>query len=264
MRYGRLVLIATTVLSIGLGSAWAQIAVTDPATTARNAVTALLKGRILDTVTAQYERLRRMARRLSAHTNLEKYAASNPPQWHTRALEHEFASGYDRALRTGDQTGAEYTRVARTRRPPGDLLAGLSPAAREAVEHLLATLDAADSTLIVSTHQVGMLRSSGGEEAAAINHLEAHALDPSLQQSATAVLDKISAAALIEARQKQARLHLLAGIVEQLLVENKRARDTEAAVLNMQLGRLRDGVWDGESGGWLAGASEDLRTWRQP
>ena len=62
-------------------------------------------------------------------------------------------------------------------------------------------------------------------------------IDPSEAQSATAVLDKISGAVLLETRQKQARLQYLTSIVEQLVIDNKRARDTEAAVLNMQLRR---------------------------
>ncbi len=72
-------------------------------------------------------------------------------------------------------------------------------------------------------------------ELPAIDALEAHVIDPSDEQSATAVLDKISGAVLIGARQRQARAQLLAGIVEQLLVDSKRARDTEAAAMNMQL-----------------------------
>ena len=56
-------------------------------------------------------------------------------------------------------------------------------------------------------------------------------IDPSEGQSATAVLDKISGAALLETRQKQARLQYLTAIVEQLVVDNKRARDTEAAAV---------------------------------
>ena len=78
----------------------------------------------------------------------------------------------------------------------------------------------------------------------------------------TAVLDKISGAVLLETRQKQARMQFLAAIAEQLLVDNKRARDTEAAAMNMQLGRLRDGRAAKTS--LLAGAGDDLRSWRQP
>ena len=92
--------------------------------------------------------------------------------------------------------------------------------------------------------------------------LEADVIDPSPSQSATAVLDKISGAGLIRARQQQARLQFLTGIVEQLLIDNKRSRDTETAVMNMQLNRLRDGR--AANTALLAGAGDALRTWKQP
>ncbi len=80
---------------------------------------------------------------------------------------------------------------------------------------------------MVGTHQTGALRLNGRRELAAIDALERHVIDPSDEQSATAVLDKISGAVLVETRQKQTRLQLLAAVAEQLLVENKRSRDTE-------------------------------------
>jgi hypothetical protein len=72
------------------------------------------------------------------------------------------------------------------------------------------------------------------------------------------VLDKISGAVLIGARQRQARIQLLTGVVEQLLVDNKRARDTEAAAMNMQLVTWRDARR--ERGVRAAGSGDALRT----
>ena len=253
-----------TIFSVGLSSAWAFV-VTDPATTARNAVTAVLKSQLVQTLVAQHDRLQRMARRLSAYTNLDKYAPGDPPQWRShRSDESLFSQAYNEALTVGDADGAAYLGVSRPLVAPGDAMSRLSPGAREALMAQLATLNLADATAIAGTHQTGQLRFSGRtHELPAIEALEADVIDPSEEQSATAVLDKISGAVLIETRQKQARLQLLAAIVEQFLVDNKRARDTEAAVLNMQLGRLRS--IDGEgAGGFLAGAGDDLRTWRQP
>jgi hypothetical protein len=99
-------------------------------------------------------------------------------------------------------------------------------------------------------------------EMRAVDALERDVVDPSSAQSATAVVDKISAAVLLETRNRQARMQFLTAIVEQLLVDNKRARDAETAAMNMQLGRLRDGRTAGL--GLLAGAGDDLRTWKQP
>lgn len=254
-------------LTLGLGSAWAFV-VSDPATTARTAVTAVLKNQIVDTIVQQHDRLRRMARRLSAHTTLDKYAIHGPPGWRAHAANPEtfpYSRGYLDALTYGDPTGAQFAYASRSRTAIEDTLSGLSPAARESLERALATLDLADSTIIAGTHQSGLIHANGGRELAAIDQLERHVTDPAPDQSTTAVLDKISGATLIEARQKQARLQLLTAILEQLLVDNKRSRDAEAAALNMQLRRLH-AFGDGEEGGaaFLHGAGNDLRSWRQP
>ena len=87
-------------------------------------------------------------------------------------------------------------------------------------------------------------------------------IDPSDEQSATAVLDKISGAVLIGARQRQARSQLLAAFVEQLLVDSKRDRDADAAAMNMQIVTWRDRRAANEA--FVAGTGDALRTWRQP
>lgn len=265
MKYRRIVLSVVILCVIGFGSAWAQIAVTDPATTGRNAVIAALRNQILETVRVQQERLRAMAQRLNP-TSLARYRSSERPEW--RAYQDGpsllYADSYRTALRHGDPNGSAYSYVTRSRLRAADVLGTLNPATREALAGALATLDAADSTLIAGTHQAGALRWNTERELTAIDGLESDVVDPSDLQSTTAVLDKISGAALLEARQKQARLQYLTAIVEQLVVDNKRARDSEAALLNMQLQRLRSLDWSEDGGGMLTGAADDLRTWRQP
>lgn len=264
MKNRRIAMLSIVVLSVALGSAWAQIAVTDPLTTARNAVVARLKTHIVDVVRAQQARLSDMARRLGADS-LAQYAAPEPPDSDAAASSTTgYADAYRAALRYGDATGAAFEHAARMRQPIGDLGADLSPHAREAMERSLATLDAADSSLIVATHHVGALRALGRHERRALDALESDVIDPSDAQSATAVLDKISAAGLLETRQKQARLQYLTSLVEQLAVDNKRARDTEAGLLNMQRRRLLGSASDEGHTGMLDGAGDDLRTWRQP
>lgn len=266
MRYRRLVIAVVALLVVGLGSAWAQIAVTDPSTTGRNAIIAALRNQVVEVVRAQHGKLSAMARRLSASTNLNKYAAPEAPAWSAEADAQrlEFAESYRAALRYGDANGLAHSYVARDRQDPADALARLNPAVRDAVMRGLATLDVADSAIIAGTHQAGLLRAHGRHELAALDALERDVTDPSEGHSTTAVLDKISAASLLETRQKQARLQYLTSVAEQLLLDNKRARDTEAAVLNMQLRRLLRGDGGEGDGGMLAGAGDDLRTWRQP
>ena len=252
------------------GVAAAQIVVTDPAVTIKNAIVATLRQQVLDTTTQQAEKLYRMAKRLSAFADLNRYAISDDdtPKWRIHTFlgeEFLYANPYDAALNYGDRDGAAFEEVARQRETPGEELAGFGEEgldAEAAIAAQLATLDAADSTIIASTDQTGQLRYNGRKELAAIEALESDTLDPSFTQGTTAVLDKISGASLIRARQQQARIQFMAGIVEQLLVDNKRDRDTEAAAMNMQLERLTYGRAAGTS--LVAGAANDLRSWKQP
>ena len=268
-RHRSIVIVAITLIGIGGGFAGAQIVVTDPATTIKNAAIAALKNEVFDVLTNQATRLRKMAKRLSLATNLDKYAVTDTPEWRIHWFIDDgtflYANPYNAALNYGDHTGNSFADVARDRVTPGSELVGLGGEdanALDAIASELATLDVADSTIIAGTDQTGQLRYNGRREQDAIIALEADVIDPSPSQSATAVLDKISGAGLIRARQQQARLRFLTGIVEQLLIDNKRSRDTETAVMNMQLNRLRDGR--AANTALLAGAGDALRTWKQP
>jgi hypothetical protein len=243
----------------------AQLVVTDPAVTLRNTVTATLKEYLLTLQAEQHRKLRRMARRLSMHTNLDKYALPDPPRWRTHGGDFLYSQPYNDALIFGDPTGAAFVELSQPMVAVQSLLNlnRLSPAARRVLASRLATMNLADATAIAATNDTGQLRFNGRKkELPAIDALDAHVIDPSNEQSATAALDKISGAVLIGARQRQARAQLLAGVVEQLLIESKRARDTEAASMNMQLVTWRDGRAANEAFG--AGTGDALRTWRQP
>ena len=253
---------------VTLGAATGCLVVSDPWTTARNAVTAGLKEQLLSVLTEERRQIRRMARRLSALTDLAKYALTDAPRWRHHPFQGEqflYAEPFNAALNGGDPTGRGYTAVSRERQTPGAELTALqvsAPEAYAAIVSALATMDLADSTLIAGTDQTGQIRVTGKHEIAAIDALNRDVIDPSPDQSATAVLDKISGSALMAGRQHHARLEFLTAIVEQLLVDNKRDRDTEAAVMNMQLGRIRHGA--AANAALVTGAGDALRTWRQP
>jgi hypothetical protein len=256
-------LAALPFICLAASSVSAQLVVNDPAVTARNAITATVKEYLLNVQREQHSKLRRMARRLSMHTNLDKYALPDPPRWRTHGGDYLFAGPYNDALIFGDAAGGAYVELTHRLLSAADGLARLPAHARQTVLARLATIQLTDAAAIAATHDTGQLRYNGRKrELPAIDALEAHVIDPSNEQSATAVLDKISGAGLIAARQRQARAQLLAGIVEQLLVESKRARDTEAAAMNMQLVTWRDGRAANDA--FVAGAAHALNTWRQP
>ena len=254
-----------TVLVIGISlPATAQIVVHDSAVTFRNTVISFIKELLLNTQREQHGQLRRMARRLSMHTNLDKYAVADPPKWRTHGGEEfRFSQAYNDALIFGDPNGAAYRDLVHPVVAASRELGRLTPAARRMFASRLATIDLTDATAIAATHDTGQLRFNGRkQELPAIDALEAHVIDPSNEQSTTAVLDKISGAVLVGARQRQARVQLLTGVVEQLLVDSKRARDAEATAANMQLVTWRDA--QSANNAFVIGSGDALRTWRQP
>jgi hypothetical protein len=239
----------------------AQLVVYDAATTARNTVTATVKQYLFDTERQQHMKLREMARRLSALTSLRKYAMEDVPRWRTHGGDFFYAQPYNDALIFGDSSGSAFTELSH--RLADATLDRLDPAARRLIQARLATVNLTDAAAIAATHGSGQLRLLGRRgELQAIDALERDVIDPSSTQSTTAVLDKISGAALIGARQRQARIQLLVGMVEQLLVDSKRARDTDTAALAMQMVTWRDGRAASEA--FVAGSGDALRTWRQP
>src|SRR5258706_16008187 len=185
----RAVLIAAiaAVVCLGAGVARAQLVITDPAVTLRNVVIAVLKRQVLDTLTQQADRVQRMAKRLSALTNLPKYASTDDdiPMWRIHLFLGEqfmFATPYNAALNYVDRNGAGYAEVARPRREPASELTGLTelaPNAEAAIVAGLATLDAADSTIIAGTDQTEQLRYNVRPALAPIDAPQGGALDPS-------------------------------------------------------------------------------------
>ena len=228
----------------------AQIVVYDGATTLRNSVTAALKEYLLTTAPAA-QPLRRMAQRLSFFITWELHVAD--PRAGGRRV------GEQRGVRIRNTAAlvaaTRRDRVGVTRVLGGGRLGRLTPAARRALmpswrlwtwrRCVFRRHDTGQLCYGVENWRSGLTGSPTGRRA-----------------DTTAVLDKISGAVLIGARQRQARAQLLNGVVEQLLVESKRARDTEASDMNMQLVAWRDR--QAVNAAFVAGAGDALRAWRQP
>jgi len=262
-------LVSVALVLLGCMATDAQIAVNDPAVTARNSVTAGLQEYLVSVQRYQHQELRRMARRLSAFTNLDKYAVADIPQWRIHVFFDApeepvlFARDYHAALNYGNSSGNAYLGVTvPLLDAPAVFDEEVDAAALRELAARLATINVADATAVSATNDAGHVRYNGRRELQAISQLEADVIDPSQEQSTTAVLEKLSGSALIGTRQRQARAELLVGIVEQLLVDSKRARDTEASVMNMQLATWREGRAANDA--FVAGTGDALRTWRQP
>lgn len=250
---------------LAVTGASAQVVVYDAAVTYRNSVTAVLKDYLLSVQRQQHSELRRMAQRLSISASLGRYRLLDVPRWRTHDFGDTtflFARDYHAALNYGDASGRAFLDVSHPVQDAAFALTTLPPGARRDLLSRLATLDLSDSAVVTATNDTGQLRYNGRRELAAIEALQRDVTNDSLEQSATAVLDKISGAGLIGVRQRQARIQLLDGMVEQLLMESKRARDTETAVMNMQLVSWRQRAAVNQA--FAAGAGDALRSWRQP
>jgi hypothetical protein len=260
--------LALVLLLVGLSGVAgdAQVAVFDVAVTLRNTVTAIMKGLEVAVEQQQHSQLRRMAQRLSMFTDLAKFGVADAPRWRIHDFENpeafRFSRGYHAALNYGDGGGQAFDGVSQQLVNSASELARLPADVRRLFAAGLATADVAAATAIAGTHDSGRLRFNGRRELQAIERLEADVTNGSQEQSTTAVLDKISGAVLVGARQRQARSQLLTGIVEQLLVDGKRARDAEALAINMQLAtwRHRSQV----DAAFVRGTGDALREWRQP
>lgn len=254
------------VLALCATTAHAQVVVYDPAVVTRNSITAVIKEYLAELQTQQHSQLRRMAHRLSNFTDLGKYRIAGAPLWRIHDFEDpnlfRFARDYHAALNYGDEGGTAVRAVTQAVFNDPAVLARLTPPARRALTGPMATLDVAGATLMSGTHDTGRVRYNGRAELRAIQALETDVTNGSLEQSMTAVLDKISGGVLVGARQRQNRLQVLAAVVEQLAVDGKRARDTEAATLNMQLTSWRER--EAVNAAFASGSGDALRTWRQP
>ena len=109
-----------TALAVASGEASAQLTVYDPAVTARNAVTAIVKESVLRTQQEQHSQLRRMAQRLSMFTDLAKYSLPDAPRWRIHDFENPqllaLSRGLHAALNYGDAAGAAVRSLARSAR----------------------------------------------------------------------------------------------------------------------------------------------------
>jgi len=126
--------------------------------------------------------------------------------------------------------GDGYAQIARTRQVPTDSLAGSQSAAREVVERAVGDARRCRQHLISGTHQAGHvaseMRRTSRSPSTRCNPIH----QPVRDQSTTAVSTD-QCAHLIEARQKEARLQLITGIVGSSSSTAKRARDTETGLL---------------------------------
>jgi hypothetical protein len=256
----RRMLVGVLVLTMIAVPAHAQLVVIDPGNLEQTSLIAERTFRAYQNLVAQYETLLRMAQALG---NMDRYRVSpvsasrhDPSRW-------TYGAPWLRGLNSGDLRGELYRQTTRPLASPGGVIERLPTMARKALEHAYATVEITDAVAEIAGNQVAQVRSYSGALQSAIQALEGDVVNPSSRyHELTSELDKIAAGSLLARRQDTATNQLLSHVLEQLLARGKRARDTEAATMNMRLANLRDGRVVGAS--LIAGAASDLRSWRQP
>ena len=248
-------------LSLSVAPVRAQLVVIDPANLTQTILIAERTWDQYDQLRQEFDVIQRMAQKLGS---LDRYripamviTGHDPSRW-------PYGQAWLQALNSGDARGTAYFQNAvPLQQPRAADLSRLSASARRTFESQYATMEITDSVALMGAHQVALERSHLGTLQDVTQSLETDVLSSqSGAHEMTAVLDKISGASLIGARQRQARLQLMAGVVEQLLIDTKRARDTEATALNLQLTTWRDGASVNHA--FASGTGDALRTWRQP
>ena len=253
-------LVAAIAVTLAVAPAQAQLAVIDPGNLAQAILIAQRAQRHLEELQAQHRTIVRMAQGLG---NLDRYRIPGIALTRHDAGRWLYGRPWVQGLNSGDATGAAYWATTVPLKTPDVDMSRLTPAARRAFERQYATVEITDSVAMMGGHQVGLVRGYHGQLQQAVQGLESDVLNGLLRyHEMTAILDKIAAGELLGRRQDMATNQLLSHALEQLLARSKRARDTEASTLNMQLVTWRDGRAANEA--FVAGSGDALRTWRQP
>jgi hypothetical protein len=237
----------------------AAFVIVDIANIFRQALTAGVKDQIIQISAKTNAVMDTMSTRLRELRDMRDYAAGRVAGWLDVPLSYVRAplaltSAFMQTLQTG-RAFVDSVRYADI--DPRHTYAG-GP-----VHSALVSLDLASSVLTQGMEVSGRIRAYGPEEAAGITRLERDVTGTG-SGSATEALDTLTGAALIRARQQETRGQLTSTLVETLVVEGIRDRQTDAASAEMQMGllRYRQAREDGGEN-WSSGA-EDVLAWRQP
>jgi hypothetical protein len=240
--------------------AFAQIVVIDKGNLTQAVLIAERTLREYETLWAQYQTVLRMSQKLG---NMDRYRT--PPIAFTQHDPSRWVYGapWLQGLNSGDNRGVLYRQVTRPLARPGAGFDQLPASARKAIEDAYATIEITDAVAQIAGHQVALVRGYSGPMQQAVQDLENDVVHArSSYHELTAILDKVAAGELLARRQDIATNQLLSHALEQLLARSKRLRDSEAALMNMQLGGLMYGRAAGAS--LVRGSADDLRRWRQP
>jgi len=186
-------------------------------------------------------------------------------RWRTHDIDVEFpfARSILTGLNYGDATGSLYKQGVDTLSALNTLLPMVPASLQRRLQADYGTIELADSVTNMGIHQVGAIRYNGRSVLQSILNMDTDAFDDSdSYNSQIAVLNKINGANVLALRVNETTSQFLMHILEQLLVQNIRARDAEAAAMDARLYQWQYGTAYGRE--LFANTADALDTWRQP
>ena len=254
-RFARFAILTTIVIALAAHTVGAQFVVHDPTNYAQ-ALTRYAQ------MLQQYRLWLAQARRLPS--DLAARYRVPQPRWRSHDTT---ASAYARSLlsslNSGDSSGAGYRGVVDQLTDLTAILPMLPADLQRRLSDTYTTIQLADSIALTGVDQIGRIRANGGTVLTAIANMENDALAFSEDlHTQIAVLNKINGANVLALRLNEATNQLQMHALEQLLVQNKRARDAETTAMNARLFQWRYGAEYGRA--LFARTATGLDAWRQP
>jgi len=183
--------------------------------------------------------------------------------WLSHGIVADYAGPLLDALNRGDVTGAQYLQTVAELDPIRAVVARIPADFRARVGTAYATIELADRIARTAVHQAGTVRMNGPTVLQTIQALEDDAVSGDDRfHTQAALLNKINGASVLGLRIAAETHQSLLGVVEQLVVSNKRQRDTEAKLMDAQLHQWRFGRDYGDD--LVSRTAQALDGWRQP
>ena len=141
-----------------------------------------------------------------------------------------------------------------------DVLPAVPPELRRRLANAYATIQAADSVARMAVHQVGVYAATARTPCWPQRTWKLIPRQEDAFNTQVALLNKINAAGVLELRISETTNQFLMHSLEQLLLQNKRARDAEAGLMDAH--QWRYGATYGDA--MFPRSARALDEWRQP
>jgi hypothetical protein len=147
------------------------------------------------------------------------------------------------ALNVGDPSGGGYRQAVEPLDLPTDVFARMPAALQRRFLDDYATIQLADSVATTTIDQNGAARIGGNKILQVLQAMESDAFSTDrFFNTETALLNKINSASVVGIKEQEQSNQFLSSALEQLVVDNKRTRDTEAKLMNASIHQWRYGT----------------------